>query len=89
VKEWSRLEDILIKYASTRADGVATVREATVVLAEAKLIDLDMLSLLDDLRRFRNTVVHKWQEVEPEEVTAWTEVARRAATEFGEAMQAA
>jgi hypothetical protein len=88
VKEWARLEGILVKCASAHADGVVTAREATDVLARAKLIDLDMVSLLDELRLFRNTVIHKWDAVEPEEVTARTEDTRQAATELSKAMQA-
>ncbi len=89
MKEWSRLESILIEYAGRQEDGVATARQAVDVLARAGLIDLEMVSRLDDLRRFRSTIVHRWREVDPSEVEARTEEARRLAAALSRAMEAA
>lgn len=55
---WSEFEKDLVSFADKKADGVRTVVSASEVLKNKVDIDRDLLDSIDQLRKFRNEVVH-------------------------------
>jgi hypothetical protein len=61
IKEWSKLEDHLIRIAGRQSDEVASIREAMDLVRRFGMIDSQIDQELDALREFRNRVIHEWE----------------------------
>ena len=68
IKEWSRLEDHLLKFAGRQSDDVASIREAIDLIREFKMIDPRIYMEVAELRKFRNRVIREWEKYKTGEV---------------------
>jgi len=55
---WSELEKELVDFANKKSDGIRTVTSASAVLDNETGIDEYLINLINQLRKFRNEVVH-------------------------------
>jgi hypothetical protein len=60
IKEWSRFEDHLIRIASRKSDEKISLREAMELIRQSKMIDHHIYQEVNELREFRNRVIHEW-----------------------------
>jgi hypothetical protein len=81
MKEWTELEAYLLENARTREARVFSTREAINVLYKRKEIDQDMMYALEELRKFRNQVVHRPKVIEPGKLGAYIEKLRHTKAE--------
>ncbi len=64
LEEWSDLEAILKKRATDLQKRVFSLGQSTKILLRRKLINRKTYILLDELRKFRNSVVHEPKEID-------------------------
>ncbi len=76
IKEWASLEEYLLGEARGLTERSVSVREAILILLNRNLIDKEQATLLDAIRKFRNTVVHQPQTVETEALQKWIDTVR-------------
>jgi hypothetical protein len=68
IKEWSRLEDHLVKFATTRSDQVNSIMEALGLLKRFKMMDSQILLEVDEFYEFRNRVIRQWERFKTSDV---------------------
>jgi hypothetical protein len=68
IKEWSKLEDYILKIAGRQSDEVNSIREAIDLIREFEMIDPQMYRQFIELRRLRNRVIHEWEKVQTGDV---------------------
>ena len=68
LKEWSDLETILKKQAMNFQKRVYSFRQSIIILLKKELINRKTYILLDELRIFRNNVVHEPKEIDQKDL---------------------
>jgi hypothetical protein len=68
IKEWSRFEDRLVKFAETQSDQVSSISEAMDFVRESEKMNPQIFMEIDEIRRFRNRVIYEWKDVKTEDV---------------------
>ena len=68
LKEWSDLEAILKKRATDFQKRVYSFRQSIIILLKKELINRKTYILLDELRKFRNSVVHEPKEIDQKDL---------------------
>jgi uncharacterized protein YutE (UPF0331/DUF86 family) len=68
LEEWSDLEAILKKQAINFHKRVYSFRQSTKILLRKELINRKTYILLDELRKFRNNVVHEPKEIDQKDL---------------------
>lgn len=71
VSAWSSLERQLLDQARRATERNVSTREAIIYLAKSGALDSDQAVLLDSLRRFRNQVIHKTEDVNRGALREW------------------
>jgi len=69
IKLWTKLESDVISNARNIDPDVYTFRTAINQLVKSDIIDPDALMTLEEIRKFRNVVIHEYQKITPEELT--------------------
>lgn len=65
ISEWIKFENLLIRKAQNIIAKPMSVREANQILTKAGRIKMDQSVQIDDLRKFRNSLVHENKKVDP------------------------
>lgn len=82
IKEWPTLEDYLVANGRQLTQRNLSVREAISALAKKGLLSSEDARLLESLRSFRNTVVHKPQAVHAGSLQKWLFTVRNLAERY-------
>lgn len=70
IQVWSRLERLLVSWAREYEERVGSTNTALSVLQRNEVLGPDMLDHLHELRRFRNTLIHKPDRMNLDKVAA-------------------
>jgi len=68
LEEWSELEDILKKQATGFQKRIYSLRQSIRILFKNELVDRKTYILIDELRKFRNKVVHEPKEIDQKDL---------------------
>lgn len=71
IQLWTELESDVISQARLINPDVFTFRNAINQLVKSDIIDSDALMTLEEIRKFRNVVIHEYKKITPEELTKY------------------
>lgn len=78
VSDWTNLEARVLARARSAQPRVSSLAQAIGTLREEEFIDKKLVAELDELRRFRNKVVHRGEDLEPGTITDYAQRVRDA-----------